>query len=115
MKKYHPVTVITWVFAFGIIFVSPFGIKPFFETQFSLIPKIIFYEIGFVVIGTTFLAYLLNIIALKHVSSTTVSIYVYLQPVIATIVALFLVSDQLDLVKVISAVFVFLGVYYVSK
>ena len=40
MKKYHPVTVITWVFAFGIIFVSPFGVKPFLNTQFNIIPKI---------------------------------------------------------------------------
>lgn len=115
MKKYHPITVITWVFLFGLIFVTPFGIQPFLESDFYSMPTIILWEILFVVLGTTFLAYLLNIVALERVSSTVVSTYVYLQPVIATIVALIVESDSLDSVKLISSALVFLGVYFVSK
>ena len=115
MKKYHPITVITWVFLFGLIFVTPFGIQPFLESDFHSMPTVILWEILFVVLGTTFLAYLLNIVALERVSSTVVSTYVYLQPVIATIVALIVASDSLDSVKLISSALVFLGVYFVSK
>jgi drug/metabolite transporter (DMT)-like permease len=68
-----------------------------------------------VVIGTTFLAYLLNIYALKKVNPSVVSIYLYLQPIIATIVSISLGADSLTTVKIVATVFIFTSVYLVSK
>ena len=68
----------------------------------------------FVVVCTTFIAYLLNSIALQKLNPSTVSIYIYLQPVLASAFAITLGSDALDMNKIISASIIFLGVYLVS-
>jgi drug/metabolite transporter (DMT)-like permease len=75
----------------------------------------IWMAIGYVLICTTFLAYLLNTSALKLVGASTVSIYVYLQPVIATAIALALGKDELTIVKVTAGLMIFSGVFLVSK
>ena len=79
MKKYKPITVISWVFLFGLLFVSPFGWSEFQSIEWSTMPTIIVWEVGFVVICTTFLAYLFNIYGLKTLNPSTVSPYIYLQ------------------------------------
>jgi drug/metabolite transporter (DMT)-like permease len=114
MKKYKPITVISWVFLFGLLFVSPFGWSEFQSVEWSTMPTIIMWEVGFVVICTTFLAYLFNIYGLKTLNPSTVSTYIYLQPVLASIVAVIASSDELNFIKILSAVLICLGVYLVS-
>jgi drug/metabolite transporter (DMT)-like permease len=114
MKKYHAITVISWVFLFGFIFVIPFGYNEFISIDWSTMPKNIIYKIIFVVFATTFLAYLFNIIGLKSLNPTTVSTYIYLQPILATLVAILAQSDELDWNKIISSGIIFIGVYLVS-
>jgi drug/metabolite transporter (DMT)-like permease len=114
MVKYPPVQVIKWVFTFGLLFVIPAGVGQFAAVQWEDWTFSIYAQAAFVVVCTTFIAYLFNIYALKIVSSTTVSIYIYLQPVIATLVALALGKDALSLREVLSAALIFAGVYLVS-
>ena len=114
MQKYKPITVISWVFLFGILFVIPFGWSDFQAIQWATMPYDILWRIAFVVIGTTFLAYLFNIYGLKTLNPSTVSTYIYLQPVLASIVAIIASSDSLDITKISSSFLIFLGVYLVS-
>ncbi len=114
MKKYRPITIISWVFLIGLAYVLPFGFQQFAEVEWGEIQSNEWLSLGFVVIGTTFLAYLLNIFALKRVPPTMVSMYIYLQPLLASLVALWVGSDLLNLPKIISAVLIFAGVYLVS-
>ena len=114
MQKYKPITVISWVFLFGILFVIPFGWSDFQAIQWATMPYDILWRIAFVVIGTTFLAYLFNIYGLKTLNPSTVSTYIYLQPVLASIVAIIASSDSLDITKIGSSILIFLGVYLVS-
>ena len=114
MQKYRPITVISWVFLFGILFVIPFGWSDFHAIQWATMPYDILWRIAFVVIGTTFLAYLFNIYGLKTLNPSTVSTYIYLQPVLASIVAIIASSDSLDITKIGSSILIFLGVYLVS-
>ena len=114
MQKYKPITVISWVFLFGIIFIIPFGWSDFQAIQWATMPSGILWRVAFVVVGTTFLAYLFNIYGLKTLNPSTVSTYIYLQPVLASIVAIIASSDSLDLTKICSTVLIFLGVYLVS-
>ena len=65
MQKYKPITVISWIFLFGILFVIPFGWSDFQAIQWASMPNDILWRVAFVVIGTTFLAYLLNIYGLS--------------------------------------------------
>jgi drug/metabolite transporter (DMT)-like permease len=114
MKKYKPITVMFYVFAFGLLLVFPFGISNLSQVNWHDIPTHIYWEISFVVVCTTFIAYLFNSSALKELSPTTVSIYIYLQPILATLFAILRESDSLDKQKIISSAIIFLGVYLVS-
>ena len=114
MEKYHPITVMFYVFSFGLFYVIPLGYNDLIEVNWQTIPNNIYFEIFFVVVFTTFVAYLLNAKALKILSPTTVSIYIYLQPILATLFAIFWGSDNLDIKKIIATFFIFIGVYLVS-
>jgi drug/metabolite transporter (DMT)-like permease len=114
LKKYHPITVMKWIFLSGLLLVSPAGIPKVLHTDWMNLPGEIILSIIYVVIGVTFLAYLLNLYSLRHVKPITVSIYIYSQPVIASVVAIIFLQDVVTIVKVISALLVFAGVYFVS-
>ena len=115
MQKYNPVTVIKWVFTLGFAYVLPFGLMQLTEVNWEVIPQVVYGEIAFVVIGTTFFAYLFNIYGLKKLSPSVVSIYIYLQPFLATLVALIWGKDDLSMMQIVSAALIFTGVYLVSK
>jgi len=114
MQKYHPLTVVKWVFFFGLIPVSIFGHRQFAEIQWSTFPTEIWLAVGFVVIGTTFFAYLLNILALREVHSSVVGAYIYLQPILATIISTALGKDTLQPRTIAAGLCIFTGVYLVS-
>ena len=114
LNKYHPLTVLFYVFVFGLLFVLPFGYDDLTIVKWRTIPVNIYLEIIFVVVCTTFIAYLLNSSALKTLTASTVSIYIYLQPILASLFAIFLGADFLDEKKIIASVLIFSGVYLVS-
>ncbi len=115
MQKYQTITVMKWIFLIGFIYVAPFGIPKLFEVQWTQLTSHAIFAMTFVVVATTFLAYLLNTYALKALSSSVVSMYIYFQPFLATLIAIFLGKDTLTPTKVISAVCIILGVFLVSK
>jgi drug/metabolite transporter (DMT)-like permease len=123
MAKYKPITVITLVFSFGLAYIMlyPPVWKELAQVDFGSIPGFIYGEIAFVIIGVTFMTYLLNIYALKTVSPSVSSSYIYLQPVFAGVFAWLFVSwvkadyvQDITLEKVFSAVLIALGVYLIS-
>ena len=114
MQKYKPITVISWVFLFGFFLIFPFGWGQFQAIEWSIMPTGILWKAAFVVVCTTFMAYLLNIYGLKSLNPSTVSTYIYLQPVLASMVAIFTNSDSLSLIKLGAALVISSGVYLVS-
>ncbi len=115
VAKYKPVTFIRWLYLFGFIFMFPFGISEFTEIQWEIIPMSGYLRIGFVVIFASCITYLFNLWALSKLKPTTVSVFIYLQPVVASIYALIVGSDTLDTIKILATVLIFIGVYLVSK
>lgn len=115
MQKYKPITVVSWVFLFGFIFVIPFGWNEFQAISWTTMPNFVLWEVVFVVVGTTFFAYLFNIYGLQTLNASVVSSYIYLQPVLASLIALWVQSDELSFIKLLSATIIFIGVYLVSK
>ncbi|MBQ0770148.1 MAG: DMT family transporter [Bizionia sp.] len=113
--KYHPFTFIKWVFLFGLILVTPFGISEFVAIDYNSFTPYIYFSIAFVVVGATFGTYTLNPLALRHLKASTVSIFIYIQPVIAGIFAIIMGSDSLSSVKLIASALIFTGVYLVTK
>ena len=115
MKIYHPITIMKWVFLFGSVMVIPLGVNEFNQISWSTFTSGIWWSIMFVIIGTTFFAYLFNTLALRELSSSQVSIYIYLQPLLAALFAIMLGTDTLHILHIVSALIIFAGVYLTSK
>jgi drug/metabolite transporter (DMT)-like permease len=124
MKKYSPLTVITYVFSFGLLFVLlyPPTLNEFVVADFQGIPSDAWLKIIYVVVGVTFLTYLLTMYGLKYLSASVSSAYIYLQPVLVMFFAVFLsyigIADDytgtITLEKILYMIIIFLGVYLTS-
>jgi drug/metabolite transporter (DMT)-like permease len=88
MQKYRPLTIIAWVFLFGLFYVTPFGFSQFTAVDWVELGTTEIWSMAYVVIAVTFLAYLLNLFALGQVSPSVVSSYIYFQPLLAGLFAL---------------------------
>lgn len=122
MGKYKPITVVAWAFFFGWLVVVPVGISQASAIQWSELSTKHVMGIGYVIVCTTFLVYLLNIFALKHVMPTVVSVYIYLQPLLAAVFAFVYAyyggedfTGDITWPRVLCALMIFVGVYLVSS
>jgi drug/metabolite transporter (DMT)-like permease len=115
ITKYHPIVFVKWLYLFGLIFVIPFGYSELTAVVWQDIPTNIYWNIGFVVIFTSCVTYLFNLYGLSKLKPTTVSVFIYMQPLIATLYALLVGSDSLNLTKICATLLIFLGVYLVTK
>ena len=115
VKKYNPIVFIKWLYLFGLIFVIPFGYAELTAVVWQEIPTNIYWNISFVLLFTTCITYLFNLYGLSKLKPTTVSVFIYLQPVIATIYALIVGSDSLNLIQLFATLLIFFGVYLVTK
>ncbi|MFO8148219.1 MAG: DMT family transporter [Bacteroidota bacterium] len=113
--KYHPFTLMKWLFLFAIIINFPITISEFSRVEWTALPMDAIWKMAFVVVGTTFATYLLNIFALKELSASTISAFIYLQPLVAIAFAVGTGADSLNTVKITAALLVFVGVYMVSR
>ena len=114
MDKYNAFTFVKWIYLIGFLMVLPFGWGEFEAVNWALMPMDMYWKIGFVVVFSTFLTYLLNLLSMKELKPTTIAVFVYLQPVFATVFAISLGKDELTLVKIVSAILIFTGVYLVT-
>ena len=125
MKRYSPLTVITYVFTFGSLFVIlyPPTIPELLETNFSSFPAAIWAKIIYVVVGVTFFTYLLTNVGLRSLSATASSAYIYTQPVLviafAFLFAALGISDDytntITWVKLVYMLLIFAGVWLVNR
>lgn len=115
MAKYHPLTIMKYIFIVGAFWVLPFGYAQFNEIKWSEFTLELWQALAFVVVGTTFFAYLFNTMALRELSPGTVSVYIYLQPAMAAFFAMALGKDELSLIHILAASFIFVGVYLSTK
>ncbi len=113
--KYHVLTLMRYFFVVAVLMNLPLGYQEFMEVQWTGLSLMVIAQFAFVVLGTTVLAYLFNIYALKHLSPSTIGAFIYLQPVVSTIVALSMGADQLTPLRCITALMIFVGVYLSSQ
>jgi drug/metabolite transporter (DMT)-like permease len=115
MSKYHPITVMKWIFLFGFIAASPITAPSVPAIPWGTITPFIWFSLLYVVIGSTFLAYIMITFSLKYLTPSVVGFYIYLQPFIATITGILFYNSTITIVKVFAALLIFTGVYLVSK
>lgn len=125
MQKYSPFTVITYVFTFGTLFVLAY--PPTFmdisTTDFSVIPTTVWLKIVYVIVGVTFLTYLLTMYGLKYLSASVSSSYIYFQPMLVILFAFIFVAiglsedytNTITLPKIGYMLMIFFGVFLVVQ
>lgn len=114
MDRYNPFSFVKWIYLFGFIMVLPFGWEQLSQVNWPGMPIDVTAKVVFVVVISTFLTYLLNLLSMKELKPTTVAVFIYLQPFFATVFAIALGKDELSLVKLLSALLIFVGVYLVT-
>lgn len=115
LQKYNPFTFVKWMYLMAFILVLPFGYNELMEVNFYDIPSTGIFKIAFIIVCTTYLTYMFNILGLKILKPTTVSVFIYFQPIIASAYALLVGSDALDVLKLSATGVIFIGVYLVSQ
>jgi len=115
LKKYDTFTVMFWVYLFASIVILPFGIESFSNTNIVLIIQNHAISLFYIIVMITFLAYFLSTYSLRKLSPTVVSFYIYLQPVLAMIIAIILGEELPNFVKIVASLIIFSGVYLVNK
>ena len=115
IEKYHPLTFMKWLFSLGILICLPFGYQELVEIDWSNLPFEAIWKIAFVILGTTFCTYLFNIFALTQLKASTLSAFIYVQPLLGILYAVATGQDSLTAVKILAACLVLLGVYLASR
>ena len=114
-EKYNIVTIMKWLFLIGFVMCFPVTVEQYTQVDWPSMPLNMIWRVVFVVLGTTFSTYLLNLYALRNLQASTVGAFAYAQPVIAISYAVYTGNDLLDGVKVIACLAIISGVYLVSK
>jgi len=114
MDTYQPITVLKWVFTIAFLINIPITYSDFSQINWEM-PGSIVASIVFVILGTTYMTYLFNGFALTKLKASSVSAFVYVQPLIGILVAIISGQDHLSLTKAAAATLVLLGVYFETK
>ena len=114
IRKYSVVTFMKWMFLFSSLMALPFSFGAFQASNLAAVPMDVVWQILYVVIFATFVAYFLIPIGQKRLRPVVVCMYTYVQPVIAMVIALILGLDHLTALKVAASLLVFVGVGLVN-
>lgn len=114
LRKYSAVTMAKWLFTIGILYIIPFSYRQLTELDLSIFEVKHFAAFAFVIIFPTCIAYYFYCLALKKVSASIASSYIFLQPLITAIFALALGKDYLDMPKIVGGVCILIGVFFVN-
>lgn len=115
IARYSVVTSMKWMFLVSFIISIPFVMPHLPQSDFTAVPGHVWWEIGFMILFSTFIAYYLIPVGQQRIRPTLVSMYGYLQPIIAIAVAIWTGMDRLTVTKVVAALLVFTGVWVVNQ
>lgn len=113
--KYHVVTFMKWMFLFSTLVSIPFGVGEFVSLDYAALSNEFILELLYLIVFATFVAYFLIPFGQKHLRPTVISLYSYLQPLIASVMSVCLGMDVLNWQKIVAAAAVFTGVILVNK
>lgn len=115
IAKYSVVTFMKWIFLFSALMSLPLSFKEVVSLSWIHIPSAQMWELGFLIVFATFVSYFLIPFGQKRIRPTLVSMYSYIQPIIATAISIILGMDIVTWQKILAAIMVFAGVFVVSR
>lgn len=113
ISKYGPITVMKWIFIIGFFICIPFAVPKVFHIPWNLFTWHEYKALIFILLATTFLTYVLNAYALKYTSPAVVGNYIFLQPLFASIIAIWVTHDSIKYYHLVSALMIFSGSFLV--
>ena len=115
IQKYTVVTCMKWMFTYAAICIIPFSFQDITHLEWLSLEPNIWYGLSFILLGSTFVSYLLAPIGQRYLRPTVVSMYCYVQPIVASCVAVYWGMDSFNLLKIIAVICVFSGVFLVTR
>ena len=115
IKKYSSLTLMKWKYLFAAVMLLPFSMGAILDINFAAFTVTDTLSLGYVLLCGTFLSYLIVPIGQKTLNPTVVAMYNYLQPIWATIFAIFYGQDELTFKKVFAILLIFTGVMLVNR
>ena len=115
IRKYSPITLMKWMFTFSSVVMIPVSARSLALTGWDSISLTEYAELAYVLVFGTFLCYLIVPVGQKFLRPTLVAMYNYVQPVVATVVAIIWGMDTFNILKIIAVVLIFAGVLLVNR
>ncbi len=115
VAKYKAITLLKFFFLIAFCINLPIGYSEIMQVEWFQLTSAEIWQMGFVVVATTFLTYLFNIFALKQLSPSTVGVFIYLQPVVATTFAVLVGADMINALRIGAACLIFVGVFLSTR
>jgi len=109
LERYHPVTVVTYIFLFGALYIAPVGVVSLRDVDLSSLPRPAVLGLVYIVAGSSILAYYLSIWALRRTASSLVAMYVYLQPLMTALGAPVILHERVTPRAALAAGLIFAG------
>lgn len=115
IERYSVVTFMKWIFLFSTVMSAPFAFEEVISLDYSALPSRWLWELSYLIVLATFVAYYLIPLGQKLIRPTLVSMYSYAQPIIAISISIAVGMDRLTIGRVIATLVVFAGVVIVSR
>ena len=115
IRRYTVFTVNRWMFLWASVMILPFTAGHVFAIDPKPVPAQTWAEAFYVVFFGTYVAYILTMIGQRTLRPTVVSVYNYVQPLVAVTVSLLTGMGVLKWSQGLAVVLVFSGVWLVTK
>lgn len=115
IHRYSVITCMKWMFTYAAIVILPFSYRELEALPWADVPATSWAETAFVVVGATFLAYLLMMKGQQTLRPTVVSMYNYVQPIVACLVSVYLGLGFFGWTQAVAVALVFSGVWLVTQ
>lgn len=114
VKRYSVVTLMKWMFTFAALPLVLFSLADWREFTPASMTATEIAGAAFVVVGATYVAYIFIMVGQKTLRPTLVGMYNYVQPVVASVVGVWLGLDTFGPMKILAVVLIFSGVFLVT-
>ena len=115
VTHYGALKSIAWLFLFASIVNVPIGLLSLAAVDVSQISLSAWLALAAIVVFPTILAYYWNAWALARVEPSVVAVYTYLQPLIGTILAVFILGEAWKSRIFLAMILIFTGVFFVTR
>ena len=114
VSKYFLITIMKWMFTCAFVCFIPFSANDLVTLDWAGLDGVMISGLVFIVVGATFLSYILMVVGQKELRPTVAGMYNYIQPLVACVVAVCWGMDTFNLTKILAVLLIFGGVYLVT-